>query len=55
MQWGKTVLITGQGGNSSRPAEADLRRQAAGGRQDLVRLQHPEGVYPPSRPQTEVK
>merc|ERR1712204_153614 len=32
---------------------ADLRRQAAGGRQDPLRLQHPEGVHPPPRPQAE--
>ena len=37
----------GQGGDPARPAEVDLRRQAAGGRQDPVRLQHPEGVNPP--------
>ena len=48
------VLFTGQGGNPPRPAEVDLRRQAAGGWQDSVRLQHPEGVHPPPRPQTEV-
>ena len=30
-----------------RPAEADLCRQAAGGRQDPFRLQHPERVHPP--------
>merc|ERR1712010_116866 len=35
----------GQGGHPPRPAEADLRRQAARGRQDPLRLQHPEGVY----------
>merc|ERR1719341_943076 len=34
-------------GNPPRPAEVDLRRQAAGGWQDSVRLQHPEGVHPP--------
>merc|ERR1711971_149029 len=35
----------GQGGHSSRPAAADLRGQAAGGRPHALRLQHPEGVY----------
>ena len=40
-------FILGQGGNPPRPAEADLRWQAAGGWQDPVRLQHPEGVHPP--------
>merc|ERR1712096_388392 len=30
----------------TRPATFDLRRQAAGRWQDLVRLQHPEGVHP---------
>merc|ERR1712010_317109 len=35
----------GQGGHPPRPAEADLRRQAARGRQDPLRLQHPEGVH----------
>ena len=33
--------------HSSRPAAADLRRQAAGGRPDAERLQHPEGVDAP--------
>ena len=33
----------GQGGHPSGSAEADLRRQAAGGRQDPLRLQHPKG------------
>merc|ERR1712018_744101 len=39
----------GQGGHPPGPAEVDLRWQAAGGRKDPVRLQHPEGVHPPSR------
>merc|ERR1711992_72163 len=43
----------GQGGNPPRPAEADLRRQAAGGWKDSFRLQHPEGEHPPSCAQTE--
>merc|ERR1711955_173256 len=29
--------------------QVDLRWQAARGRKDPVRLQHPEGVHPPSR------
>ena len=40
------LFCLGQGGNSPRPAEADLCWQAAGGRQDSLRLQHPEGVHP---------
>merc|ERR1712244_139870 len=36
----------GQGGNSPGSAEAHLRRQAARGWQDPLRLQHPEGVDP---------
>ena len=35
----------GQGGNPPGPAAFDLRWQAAGGRQDPLRLQHPEGVH----------
>merc|ERR1711997_1160805 len=35
----------GQGGHSPRSAEAHLRWQAAGGWQDPLRLQHPEGVH----------
>ena len=38
--------IPGQGGYPPRPAEVDLRWQAARGRTHVVRLQHPEGVYP---------
>ncbi|KAJ3525520.1 hypothetical protein NMY22_g10543 [Coprinellus aureogranulatus] len=30
-----------------RPATTDLRRQTTGGRANVVRLQHSEGVYPP--------
>merc|ERR1712096_355082 len=40
----------GQGRDPSRPAEAHLCWKAAGGRKDTVRLQHPEGIDPPSRP-----
>merc|ERR1711924_326079 len=36
----------GQGRNSPGPAALDLRRQAARGRPDALRLQHPEGVDP---------
>merc|ERR1712038_1042677 len=36
----------GQGRHPPRPAEADLCWKAAGGRQDPLRLQHPEGVHP---------
>ena len=43
----------GQGGDPPRPAEVDLRWKAARGWKDTVRLQHPEGVYPPLGPQTE--
>merc|ERR1712047_104744 len=32
------------------PAEVDLRWQAARGRKDPLRLQHPEGVHPPPCP-----
>merc|ERR1711963_542352 len=42
-----------QGGNSPGPAEVDLRWQAAGGWQDFVRLQHPEGVHSSPCPQAE--
>merc|ERR1712107_860205 len=38
---------SGQGWRPPRPAEVDLRWQAARGRQDPLRLQHPEGVHPP--------
>merc|ERR1712107_498424 len=38
---------SGQGGHPPRPAEVDLRWQAARVRQDPLRLQHPEGVHPP--------
>merc|ERR1712149_58895 len=38
----------GQGGHPPGPAEVDLRWQAAGGRKNPLRLQHPEGVHPPS-------
>merc|ERR1712241_869707 len=37
-----------QGGYPPRSAEVDLRWQAAGGWQDSLLLQHPEGVNPPS-------
>merc|ERR1712107_127362 len=40
----------GQGGHPPGPAEVDLRWQAAGGRKDPLRLQHPEGVHPPPCP-----
>merc|ERR1712107_578766 len=43
----------GQGGNPPGPAEVDLRWQAAGGWQDSVRLQHPEGVHSSPCPQAE--
>merc|ERR1711963_263787 len=36
-----------------RSAEADLRWQAARGRTNSFRLQHPEGVYPSPRPQAQ--
>merc|ERR1712047_171265 len=36
----------GQGGYPPGPAEVDLRWQAARGRKDPLRLQHPEGVHP---------
>merc|ERR1711936_1484070 len=34
-------------------AKAYLRREAIGGRQDAVRLQHPEGIHAPSCSQAE--
>merc|ERR1712004_818698 len=40
----------GQGGHPPGPAEVDLRWQAAGGRKDPLRLQHPEGVHSPPCP-----
>ncbi|PWZ05120.1 hypothetical protein Zm00014a_028650 [Zea mays] len=40
----------GQGGHPSGPAAPHLRRQAAGRRPHLGRLQHPEGVHAPPRP-----
>merc|ERR1711962_646404 len=40
----------GQGGHPPGPAEVDLRWQAARGRQDPLRLQHPEGVHSPPCP-----
>merc|ERR1711988_1372253 len=43
----------GQGRHSPRSAEVDLRWQAAGGWQDSLRLQHPEGVYPSPRSQAQ--
>merc|ERR1712203_1138873 len=39
----------GQGGHPPGPAEVDLCWQAARRRKDPLRLQHPEGVHPPSR------
>merc|ERR1712228_49758 len=39
----------GQGGNPPGSAASDLRREAAGGRPNTVRLQYPEGVHPPPR------
>merc|ERR1712183_1132387 len=41
------------GRHSPRSAEIDLCWQAAGGRKDSLRLQHPEGEHPPSCAQTE--
>merc|ERR1712107_673141 len=38
----RQVQDSGQGGHPPRPAEVDLRWQAARGRQDPLRLQHPE-------------
>ena len=38
-----------QGRNPAGPAAAHLRRKAARGRPNPSRLQHPEGVHPPSR------
>merc|ERR1712004_777230 len=43
----------GQGGHPPRPAEVDLRWQAAGGRKDPLRLQHPEGVHPSPCPSSQ--
>merc|ERR1711963_223681 len=43
----------GQGGHPPRPAEADLCWKAAGRWKNSFRLQHPEGVHPPSCPETE--
>merc|ERR1711870_43395 len=40
----------GQGGHPPGPAEVDLRWQAARGRKDPLRLQHPEGVHSPPCP-----
>merc|ERR1712198_216155 len=42
-----------QGGNSPRSAEIDLRRKAARGRKNSLRLQHPEGVSSSLGPQIE--
>merc|ERR1711936_64589 len=42
-----------QGGNPPRSAEIDLRWQAARGRKNSLRLQHPEGEHPPSCAQTQ--
>ena len=42
-------LFLGQGGHPPGPAEVDLCWQAARRRKDPLRLQHPEGVHPPSR------
>ena len=42
--------LAGQGRHSSGSAAFDLRRQAAGRRSHVVRLQHPEGVDPPPGP-----
>ena len=36
---------SGQGRNSSRSAEIDLRWKAAGGWENSVRLQYSEGIY----------
>ena len=47
------ALFVGQRGHPSRPAAFDLRWQAAGGWSHSVRLQHPEGVDPSSRPPPE--
>ncbi len=38
-----TSHISGQGRNSSRSAEIDLRWKAAGGWKNSIRLQYPEG------------
>ena len=45
--------IPGQGGNPPRPAEVDLCWKTAGRWEDLVRLQHPEGVHSSPGPQTQ--
>merc|ERR1739848_598265 len=42
-----------QGGNPPRSAEVDLRWQAARGRKNSLRLQHPEGEHPPPCAQTQ--
>ena len=47
------LIILGQGRDSSWPTKADLCWEAAGGRADSLRLQHPEGVHPPPGAQTE--
>ena len=39
------LYLSGQGRNSSRSAEIDLRWKAAGGWKNSVRLQYPEGIY----------
>merc|ERR1711862_1049175 len=39
-----------QGGHTSRSAAVNLRGEAARGRPDALRLQHPEGVDAPPRP-----
>ncbi|OTB13212.1 hypothetical protein K445DRAFT_337106, partial [Daldinia sp. EC12] len=44
------VQDPGQGGYPPRPTAPDLRRKAARGRPNPLRLQHPEGVYPPPGP-----
>merc|ERR1712004_830880 len=44
------LLYSGQGGHPPGPAEVDLCWKAARGRQDPLRLQHPEGVHPPPCP-----
>merc|ERR1712146_432109 len=42
-----------QGRNPTRPAETHLRWKAARGRQNPLRLQHPEGVHSPSCVETQ--
>merc|ERR1712038_392507 len=44
---------SGQGRNSPRSAEVDLRRKAAGGRKNSLRLQHPEGEHSSPGSQTQ--